>query len=996
MPNVHFHNALKCKENAQYRQAISELETGLRLSKSLKDHKCAIACKNELGDCLRRIGEYEKALRILKETKREIESIPDISGVQAINNLNYTGICLIFLGKPENAHSKFAAALQLAKNLNPKPLPETADVYYSIGFFNFKQGKLKAAKTNYQKALEIRKAYYKKAHADLGRSHNSLGTCHRAAGHYLAALDCYKQSLAIYKQTLPNTHPDLSMCYSNIGNCHVQGGDYDNALPYYKKALHLRLKTFGENHLYVAQTYSNMGTCLSDGGRHEEALPYFENALAIKSEIYGKAHYTLGQLHNNIGICYKRAGTYETARSHFQIAINLMTNAQKSEHPEMAHYHVNIGNCHSILEQYEQAEKAYLKALEIGKRSLNEHHPVIAKTHAFLGNLKFEFRQYDAALQAYQNALDVLLPDAASAFSTFKSTDFPDVQTCREPNILLATLEAKANCMFRQYITERKDLSFLKSTFSAYFKLDEWVNHLRNGYKAEGSKMLLAEKAHKIYENAIEVTHKLSRAANQPDLLAHALEFSEKCKAIVLLSNRNEELAKVNAQIPSHLLQKERELQSKLTFLDKQITDETYKNKVDKAKLSEWESMRFDYGQQYQKLIGELERNYPEYHYLKYNVQSLSLTQCQAALDENTLVLEYFVGEDLLHIFAVSKRAFKVCTLQKPDDFEDLVNDYLFAIEERSKYEYAELAFELHELLVAPVFSQLDVSAFSSIKIIPDGILSTIPFEALLCSETPENTPYAHMPYLISHYNISYHFSLTLWWHYRQHAGGKSTQSAFVGFAPVYENDNAHLSSTRAASPPPGKSGKRYAELPHSKEEVEKVQNAFKNKQLKGEVFLHHRASVANFVRHAKNARHVLVSAHADYNYEKPELTGIVFSASEVDNPSNTAILRIADAYNLKMQTELLVLSCCETGVGKIAKGEGVMSLYRGFLSAGVKNIVHTLFKVYDKTSADLTIDFFNFILEEHACDEALRLSKKTIIERDVAPILWSGFLLIG
>ncbi|MFK7906645.1 MAG: CHAT domain-containing protein [Chitinophagales bacterium] len=337
----------------------------------------------------------------------------------------------------------------------------------------------------------------------------------------------------------------------------------------------------------------------------------------------------------------------------------------------------------------------------------------------------------------------------------------------------------------------------------------------------------------------------------------------------------------------------------------------------------------------------------------------------------------------------------------------------------------------------------------TNLKIIPAGILNTIPFEALLTEKVATNTKYADLPYLLLQYDISYHYSATLWYQALQNRDKKQMEAhstleevSFVGFAPVYKNEEDELQaspitinlyneeSTRSVRI----GAETYSELIHSEEEVNSVQSYFNAKNIPTQTYLHTEANTSNFLQNIGKHKYVLISAHGFYNEKQPDLTGIILSPDVAKNPEQSgqaspssefplwrgqgevngdvrsgqvspnftsvgepsSIFYLSDAYNLELNADLVVLSCCETGVGKLAKGEGVMALNRGFFYAGAKNVIYTLFKVYDKASCQLTQHLFQHILEQKGYALSLNEAKRQMILEGKAPIQWAGYLLIG
>jgi CHAT domain-containing protein len=274
---------------------------------------------------------------------------------------------------------------------------------------------------------------------------------------------------------------------------------------------------------------------------------------------------------------------------------------------------------------------------------------------------------------------------------------------------------------------------------------------------------------------------------------------------------------------------------------------------------------------------------------------------------------------------------------------------------------------------------------------------NSIPFEALLYSKPARsNTPYNQLSYLITQYSISYHYSTTLWLHTMKSVQDQQQnyQNSFVGFAPIY-NNTATVTPPRIAVGMRSGNTNNYATLIHSEKEVSVVEQLFKHHTLQSQLFLHQEATKKSFKQAISSSKYVLFAGHGFYDKEQPEWSGIVFSPNKDSDKSD--VLSVQESYTLRTTVDLLVLSCCESGVGKHIEGEGNLSIVRGFLYAGAKNIVCSLFKVYDKSSSELSQYFFNELTQHSNYATALQMAKKQLIASNTStPKLWSGLILIG
>jgi CHAT domain-containing protein len=241
--------------------------------------------------------------------------------------------------------------------------------------------------------------------------------------------------------------------------------------------------------------------------------------------------------------------------------------------------------------------------------------------------------------------------------------------------------------------------------------------------------------------------------------------------------------------------------------------------------------------------------------------------------------------------------------------------------------------------------------------IIPDKELNHLPFEALMNDET----------FLIEDYIICYSGSASLLKAQQEDFFDFKFTTNWIGFAPEYQADNV---------------------LTSNKTEIEAVA-----KLMKGNTFIGEQATVENFKRAIQNSSILHLATHAEIEKVNPLYSKLIFTQDSV--------LTASDIYTLPINAELAVLSACETGFGKLEKNEGVMSMSRAFQYAGVRSTVMSLWKVPDKETKTIMIDFYRYLQKGKRKSEALRLAKLSFLKKNkntvlVHPYYWSGFVING
>lgn len=930
-----------------------------------------------------------------------------------------------------------------------------------------------------QRILNVSMTQWGKWHMNTANGYHNMGINYFYKADSIRAIECHQEELAIVLALLGEQDRHTAIAYSRLAISYTSKGDYVHAIVYFQKALYIQLAVVGKESSDVAGSYNNLGNCYRNKGDYTQAIFYHRQSLAIKLAVWGEQHIYTANSYNNLGVCYYNKEDYDQAITYCQKAIAIKLALLGEQHPQVATTYSNLGNCYSHKNDHAQAVAYYQKALAIGIAAFGEYNPYIANNCYNLGKRYYYNAEYAQAVSYYQRSLDIRLalfgeqhPDVAESYWGLgqlnqiqgnyqqslayyqKGLYALSLQVSLTDYYSLPSLFGYNNAFHLLHLLADKSTLFLDiyrhdhyvkniSASLAHLQCaDALIDQMRQDYKTEGSKLALAEKGKTlIYNEGIKILFMCeqlqSNNTDSPHVLSQfneslgyslpdraidlAFHFSEKSKAMLLFAGIKDAEARIDAQLPTNLVQQEYDIRIELTHLERVISEESYKKDHDKnhAALQEWQNRHFEYKQQYDSLIEQLETNYPDYYHLKYDLSAATIAQVQAALPPQTAMISYICAEQYLYIIAITPQNTYWHGAEQPTDFEGLVEDFLFSFQRIGKDDYLTYGYCLYNLLLLPIVQSGILTDINRLIIIPDGILSKLPFEALPTAECPpNNTTYKNIPYLIRQYIVSYHYSATLWIS-RQTTQTPQWEGAFISFAPVYSNTSPNnpnhdigliYQDENHEKPELGSrvhysdaelrgvrrkviAGRNFEELLYSEIEVRNVGELFYLNRQEAKVMLHEAATLDNFKALAGKYRYVLVAAHADYNGKQPDQTGIIFSPNESDN---RAILYMGDAYNLRLQAELVVLSCCETGLGNINKGEGTMALNRGFLYSGAKNVIYTLFKVYDKESCNLTTELFRQIIAQKTPTQALHHAKLNIIERGQMPNKWAGYVLVG
>jgi CHAT domain-containing protein len=457
-----------------------------------------------------------------------------------------------------------------------------------------------------------------------------------------------------------------------------------------------------------------------------------------------------------------------------------------------------------------------------------------------------------------------------------------------------------------------------------------------------------------------------------------------------------------------------------LAFYEKSLLEEQLRGSdADSAQIAALQDKVFGLKQTYDALGQRFEKNYPDYYNLKYQSRVASVAELQQRLlDDKTALVEYFLGADSIFVFVLTKAAFNIRASHKDSLFEPQIEQLRQGIVAQDFAAYALPAYRLYQTLLAPMANAI---SGKSLILVPEGALSAIPFEALLTEQVAEgkSQDYAKLPYLINEHAVSCAYSATLL-QQEQSRENRATKHDYLAFAPVFANGlpagtrgaeffnkNFALDSSQTAATASASATRIRGYLPSTKKEVTGILDLFKNSYNlferwfgnKSKVYLEREAKEKKLKsRDLSDYRFLHFATHGLVNEKSPKLSGLLL-ASEDSTSNEDGILHLGEIYNLKLNADLVVLSACETGLGQVAKGEGIIGLTRGFLYAGASNLLVSLWQVSDVTTADLMVDFYDKMLGGMSKPEALREAKLQMIHRHpeyAKPYYWAPFILVG
>lgn len=976
-------------------------------------------------------ARYDSAIAIAQSTRQLYEVSGDQRGI--VNSVEVESNALIRSGHTNaaiNLIEKYKGLTEKWFGKNDLGLARIKDLYgnslRNIGDYD---GSLQF----HLDALRIQQAHPDRKEEDLAGSYNNVGIVYAERGRLDKAVEFYTKSLEIRESSLGKYHLDVAQSYNNLGNLYKNLGDYDQSLNYHWEALKIREQK--SNPVALGASYYNIGNVMGLIDELDLALDFHNNALRLWNAALSESHFYVHVALGAIGVDYEKKGDLRNALKQASKTLELQKKYLPDYSPNLGMTYHNIGALYYKMGNYKKALEFYYRSLVNDVVSLSENHPKVSRHYNAIAETYYDQESLDKALYYVKKAY---LSNLKANDEKLETTDISDFFSIKS---LKSTLFLKARTLYSQ--SERVEGKFnrkeLLEVLLILTHLRDVIEHYGSSFRSEGSKLVHAREANFIYSLAILVAEELYKLTKDASYYEHVFAFMEQGKVGVLRDALTEADARRFSQIPDSVLAIEKSLRVDLSFYDQKLASELAKgDKADSAKVSIWRTRTFELNRSYNALLDSLESSYPDYYDLKYKSYTASIADVQQyLLDDDEALIEYFVGEDQVYALAVTDN--DVAFHATPTDSLHLqIEAFRQAILSKETSSLSDAGNLLYNQLVKPLEPIIKLKPHW--VIVPHGVLNYIPFEILPTDSLSAGDSQKKFPYVLREHSVRYIYSASVEINSlkRKETMQPSWDYDFLAFAPVFEQGvssgsvGAQVLSGQRGRPTPlrfdlgdetivwppeepaadsarvsgDENESTWGYLPFTKQEVTDIQALFHKDYSWKERLWDRKAKVLlqddateEMLKSMDLTRHRFIhfATHGVVNESTPTLSGILLNTK--NESEEDGVLHLGEIYNLELNAELVVLSACETGLGKLADGEGIIGLARGFKYAGANAMLVSLWPVDDASTSQLMRSFYSKLLDGKAKAEAVRQAKLDMADNHMlfsAPYHWAGFILIG
>jgi len=954
-----------------YAKAIEYAQQHLAIARSIKDRKGESYALSKLGFAYSHISQYGRAIEYAQQALLIYRQMGDREGeVEMLNNL---GVAYGSLSQDSKAIEFFQQALTIFRQMGI-PIKKTSAVVHNLN---------RLATVYFNQALQ-----------------------HNQSNQYQAAIQLWEKALPIYR-TIQDRNGELGTL-GNLGNAYADLSQYDKAIAYYQQALTIARQVSNRNG--EANTLSNLSNVYRSRSQPDKAIAYSQQALIIfrQLKVRGGEAMTL----NRLGNAYISQSQYGKATEFYQQALVICR--QLSDRECEAQTLNNLGSSYSSQSQYGEAIKFHQQALSMIRQVGNPKSEAVALGN--LGNIYADLSQPDKALESYQQALKLyrqigdrngeanallmlgnLLPhDKATALFQQALIIYRQIGDQRGEATALGSLgitylfllqSDKAIALFQQVLPIYRQIgdlngeaTTLENLGNTYYSLSQYVKAIEFYQQALPISRQIGDRKGEgtVLNNLGLVYSKIGDFANAEKPLFAAITIWESLRPGLTDESK---VSFFDAQQARTY----RTLQQVLVAQNKSILALEIAERGRARAFVDLLTQRLSSGS-----INPVIASAPNQEQIRQiaKAQNATLVQYSIIYEEFQIQAKSEPRESALYIWVIQPTGeitFREVDLkplwqqQHNASLVSLIIDYQESIPVRSRSSLGSTKPEhnfnlrrLHQLLIDPIANLLPKDPNAHVIFIPQGSLFQVPFPAL--QDANDN-------YLIQKHTILSAPSIQVLALTRQQRQKRSSQPSNSGKALVLGNP-----TMPSVSLSPGEPKRQLSPLPGAEAEARAIAPLLNTQAIIGA-----QGTKAAIVQKMPQASIIHLATHG----LPDNVRGLASAIALAPSGNDDGLLTAEEIFNMKLQANLVVLSACNTGEGRIT-GDGVIGLSRALISAGVPSVIVSLWRVPDAPTAELMQLFYQNLQNNPNKAQALRQAMLTTMKTHPQPRNWAAFTLIG
>lgn len=798
----------------------------------------------------------------------------------------------------------------------------------------------------------------------------------------------------------------------SLARIHLYNGNNREALRYATQAYQMQVQL--ENPAGQASNLNYMAMMNHELGDYSKALDLFDQARILDRKLGDRDSEAICM--GNLAVTLHSIGRFDRALEAFDQSLTMLNDFEHGFEKPKAAYLRGKAMTLTSLGKHQQALQCLSQSMPLLKKLKTEDHQ-IASTLTLMGKIYQQLGEDALALSHYQSALGTHPTIAKQYVEANASLNLAHLYlSMGQADKAYRAFEKAANYgMLHQdmemlwqaraglgklYYNKRDLHRALTEYESAIGSLGQLRDKLQ--VEQEGDEFL-ADKVN-VYGDMVSVLFDLSGQAPAKGYQSQAFDVAEKTKAgkfreALRKGQIFQSLSEIPLDLKMDLLAKERELADKHNELSQELSKEN--GTQDQTLLFSLQRKIESLQRAKNLLMESVKEMSPRYHEL-INRRSPGVEEIQKEfLNDNQVLIEYLVSENETFIWVITAQEFQFFKIDLARNqlseklaaasplFQKSKMQTTMPIDHRWANMKTKPLHELYQVLLENPLNDL-LQPGKELIIVPDDILHYFPFEILVTNSDDQD-----VHYLVESHSIKYSPSASLL--AKKSANEKTLRNNILALgSPDFDYDQSKGLVDWVNAILPFKTvlrGERFEPLPYAEHEVNVIAENFQTSR----VLIGKEATEENFKKLAPDYNYLHIATHNLTDDKHPMYSKIILAQSE--NESEDGLLQTYEVYNMKLNADLVVLSGCSTGLGKLSRGEGLVGMSRAFMFAGVPSLLVSLWPVSDESTAELMNHFYTNLRNGASKTEALQQAKLSLIKstdwkRD--PFYWGAFVLIG
>ena len=745
-------------------------------------------------------------------------------------------------------------------------------------------------------------------------------------------------------------------CLNNIGTFYDNISNYSEALLTYKEAS--KYATEVNRKSTASDIKNNISIIYKKLGEFDKAIDILEDVINIDRAIGDNSR--ISKALNNLGETYRRRGLATANEQDFDIALDYFEQSlalaeklnDKDARETEVRVHNNIGTVYADRLQHSESLSHFNRGLKLAE--IIKDAESIGMINTNIGIIHYNQGNYIESTKYFQKAIDYAL-------------NIDDQKTLWEAYLELA----------RSYVKQRRYEEAQKSLEESILIIE----NIRSKIYLEELKasFLGTDKRIEAYQDMITLLVMLDRSNPNIEYKSKAFEFLERAKARAFLDRLETSQINISQNVDFILQNKQTEVEKNLTDIYTRLF-ETGQSSDDIEKLQEELKEKEN---ELENVKREIRSKSPAYANL-FHPEIIKLDEVQNNLcTPNTAFVEFLVGKHNSYAFVITQKSIQIFELPPREHIQSLISNYLKVLSDRNSDNFS-LGHELYKVLIEPGINQ----NIKNLIIISDDILNYLPFETLLSDLQTRR-------WLVQDFRIAYVPSITALNEIIVRKRDKGTNPNFdiLLFGDPYygahenEPDGNNNNGTGFGN------GLGLKRLKHSSEEIEKIGLLFNESKI--QTFTRIEASEKKLKsKNLDDFKIIHFATHSMIDNNRPDRSYIALSIEEDED----GLLYTSEIFNLSINADLVTLSACQTGLGKLIRGEGIEGINRAFFYAGTSSVLMSLWPVNDQATSQLMERFYIHMNRKNSIMNSLREAKLELIESEALshPFYWAGFIVSG